>query len=196
MILYLLRHGISTRKALGFWGRNFNAPLALEHLTMLNASRDTIKALRAPSLFSSPLLRCQQSLIYASEGKWPITEVPEFRAYHSGQLEEATEVFVRKNFPEYAELTYSEKFNTPRYGEESIAYQAMRVRRGLVQLLSLPQSCEAVVCSHYSVITIICNLVARNFNLATYGAGDLEISEGGLIKLSVNPKVLLADITK
>lgn len=194
MNLYLIRHAISTRKSQGVWGRTFDAPLAKEHLSDLSNSRDAISRLAAPTFFSSPLLRCRQSLDYVMEGKWPICVIPEFRAYHSGRFETVTDAFIKENFPQYLELSYAEKFNDPKFGEESIAEQATRVRRGLLKMFGLPTTEDTVICSHYSVIKIICNLVARNFNVATYGKGDLEISEGGIIRLSVDTVCLITDL--
>ncbi len=194
MKLYLIRHGTSTRKAQGMWGRNFDAPLSKDHLLELDQSREIILSLAALTTFSSPLLRCRQSLEYVMQSKWPIQIIEEFRAYHSGQFENKTESFVKENFPHYLDLSYAQKFNNPKFDEESIAQQTLRVRRGLLRMLDMPMGETVAICSHFSVIKIIYNLVARNFDVSSYGIGDLEVLEGGIIPLDIDVNHLISDL--
>jgi len=116
--------------------------------------------------------------------------IQEFRAYYSGSLETVTEAFVAEHFPHYLEMSYSERFTSPSFGEESIAEQTRRVRLGLAKMLPLATQNNVIVCSHFSVINIIGNIIANNHDLATYGEARFKVPEGGVITLQADPGAL------
>lgn len=183
MYLHLLRHATSVRSQVGIWGRTYDAPLSSAHLGQLDATRDILALLDAPTIFSSPLLRCIQSLDYSLKSKWPVNVIPEFRAYHSGSLENLTEAYIATHYPNYLTLSYSARFTSPLFDEESLAEQTKRVKIGIRKMLPLVASPDAVICSHFSVINIIANIVVNNFDLTTYGEGRFAVPEGGLLTL-------------
>ena len=186
MDLHLLRHATSVRSQVGIWGRTYDAPLSPAHFAQLDSARVVLARFDRPVVFSSPLLRCVQSLDRVFSAKWPVNIIPEFRAYHSGSFENVTEEYIRTHYPSYLALSYSQRFTSPTFGEESIADQAKRVRIGLLKLLRLGDDTHVVICSHFSVINIIGNMVQNNFDLTTYGEGRFAVAEGGLLTLRTN----------
>lgn len=194
MNLILLRHGISTRKVLGVWGRLTDAPLDRRYLSGLDNSRAVISLLETPTIFSSPLRRCIQSVEYLFPYPVAITTIDDFRAYHSGQFESATEAFIKNHYPNYLAMTYAERFISPVYGEESLLEQTIRVRRGLVIALSQATRDNVLVCSHFSVINVIANLVNGNNDIATYGSGTYDIAEGCLLQFRLDKESFLRTI--
>lgn len=196
MNLYLLRHGVSMRKEIGVWGRRFDAPLAPTSVSSLDASKAALSDIGAADAFSSPLLRCTQSLAHVVGNRWNVRIIEEFRAYHSGKFEVVMEVFIQEHFPKYLEKTYAERFNAPEFGEESIADQASRVRKGMMKMLHLATEDVVIVSTHYSVINIIANIVCGNQDASTYGLGRFDVAEGGLLTLRCDPVALLATLSR
>jgi broad specificity phosphatase PhoE len=191
--LFLLRHGTSTRKQIGVWGRLFDAPLDRNRVADLDRSRTILSTLHAPSIFSSPLQRCTQTLEYIFQGSVYTNIIPELRAYYSGLFEEATEADMEAHHPRYLRMTYAERFTPPMFGEESIADQTIRVLRGLRKILPLLSSPNAIISTHYSVINIIANVLTENYDLTTYAHGLFDLPEGGIIALQVEERLFNAE---
>jgi broad specificity phosphatase PhoE len=120
--------------------------------------------------------------------------VQEFRAYHSGFFEDKKEEFIEMNYPEYLTKTFPEKFYNPIYGEESIAAQVERVKRGLLAVYSYEISGPIIICTHFSVINVIANLAVNNLDISTYGNGIFNIEIGELLRLNVERDTLLSSL--
>lgn len=189
--LYLVRHAASSRKKTGIWGRTYDAPLAPDRMTDLDRSRKILSKIPRVTAFSSPMLRCLQSLEYVLEVKHEVCIIPEFRAYHSGKFEDMSIADVELHFPRYANASYSDRFLAPEFGEESIDAQTRRVRIGITKMLDVVSAGNIVVSTHYSVINIMGNIAGGNADIATYGQGRFDVLEGGLVILQTDPTALL-----
>lgn len=192
MELFLIRHAASTRAKEGIWGRLYDAPLDRGFEAQLAPTRLALRDIRPFRVLSSPLLRCLETAAFLFPGS-PIETVDEFRAYHSGDLENKTEQFVRDQHPEYIRLTYGERFLRPKFQEESVKAQARRVARGLLKVLHGDQPRTAVV-GHFSSLNIIAHMAARNWEQETYADGTYDISLGGYVRIAVNPVAVVKDV--
>jgi broad specificity phosphatase PhoE len=190
MEIYLLRHAASLRRTLGVWGRLFDADLDSEYLFQLDNAKTTLSNLAGRTVFSSPLSRCLQSGRFIFGPDEPLIIVPELRAYHSGVLEDKHEEYVRTHYPLYIDKTFKERFTVPQFGEESMAAQALRVRKGLRRILEAGAE-NVVVITHYSAINIIAGLAAFDFDTSRYAEGKVDVVEGGLVKLTLDRSPLL-----
>ncbi|MBF6171110.1 histidine phosphatase family protein [Nocardia blacklockiae] len=185
MDLVLVRHARSVRAKTGIWGRLFDAPLdeGFEH--QLSEARSALASLSEAAVFSSPLLRCRETADFVC----PLAEievVDEFRAYHSGVFEDKPESFVHEHSPGYMELSYRERFLRPKFGEESVASQASRVRGGIRKVLQKGAPVSVIV-AHYSTINIIAHVGSLNWDEDTYADGVYDLAEGAFIRMAIDP---------
>ena len=188
MDLFLVRHASSTREAIGTWGRRFDAPLADGYQEQLREAKNALERLPRARIYSSPLSRCMQSAEYI----WPdhkVHVVEAFQAYHSGFFEEKSEEFVKAHYPQYAAMTFRERFLEPQFGEESIRSQAIRVANGLYSILEHLSGTPAIV-AHYSSINIIAHFASDNWDIDTHADGKYDLLDGAHISLRMNPYVL------
>lgn len=193
MDLYLVRHATSTRARVGVWGRLVDVPLEHGAERQLVSARSAVAAVRDPTVFSSPLSRCRETARLVCPGQ-KVRVIDEFRAYHSGIFEKATEAAVRDHYPQYVTLSYRDRFLQPRFGEESIADQADRVAVGLLKVLRTSTG-AAVVVAHYSTINIIAHMVSLNWNQSEYADGVYDLAEGGVIHLAVDSGAVEAGLS-
>lgn len=185
MMLYLVRHGMSLRRRVGMWGRLVDVGLDSAGLGQLEEATLEISRVSDRTVFCSPLLRCIQTARIVCGPQEPIIIVPEFRAYHSGLLENKTETEVRNAHPAYVTASYKERFVSPRFGEESIEEQARRVRIGLMGVLDC-ETKNCVIVTHYSVINIIAGIVSNELDVKRYAEGLIDVPEGGVVRLSAD----------
>lgn len=183
MKLYLIRHAKSLRAKMGAFGRTVDVDIDQDFLSQCDEARSFLALRSFEAIATSPLARCRSTLkqIFGTDRRF--TEISDFRAYHSGALEDKSEEFVIKMYPGYENLPYRDRFLRPKFGEESITEQAIRVRRGLNTLLEKCSGGDVCICTHYSVINIIGHLAAGNMHSETYGDGSFDVPEGGFIAL-------------
>lgn len=181
MKLHLIRHGKSQRHSIGVWGRTFDSPLDPDFHPLMDQAKVAFSSIGEIDVFSSPLSRCLESLGYILPREARIIVVEELRAYHSGQFEDKTDAFMQANHSAYCNLSFADRFSAPQFGEESIVDQTRRVRRGFATLLDLATCDDAVLCTHYSVINIVANIVTGNSNVTTYGDGIFDVAEGACL---------------
>lgn len=190
--LVLVRHASSTRAQEGLWGRLYDAPLAQGYQAQLRQTRRDLGGFDGQKVLSSPLLRCTQT----AEHLFPQSQVelvPEFRAYHSGELESVTEEYVAREHPGYLQLSYGERFLCPRFNEESVELQILRVARGLHRVLQSNEQFLLIV-THYSTLNIIANLGARNWDTQLHAGGVYNVAFAGYLRIAIDPRIILGDI--
>lgn len=182
--LILVRHASSTRAILGVWGRRVDVPLASGFEVQLSSTKSALGDISPRTVFTSPLIRCQQTAMYLFP-RDPIKIVEDFKAYHSGILEDASEGFVRANLEKYYQLSFRDRFMQPKFGEESLLEQSQRVARGFLGILRESKG-STIIVAHYSSINILAHLANRNYATSTYGNGSFDLTEGGYIELSMD----------
>lgn len=190
--LVLVRHASSIRREIGIWGRRFDAPLAAGFEEQLEHSRRYIEGIQDFVLISSPLQRCLQTAQYIAPDL-PIAIINDFTAYHSGAMEELRESEISVNHPEYLEQSFSERFLSPRFGEESLVEQARRVARGLASALRMASDGNApsiVIVGHYSSINAIGHMATNSWDVRTYGLGTFDLEDGEFLRLSIDASFL------
>lgn len=190
--LVLVRHAASTRSRDGVWGRLYDAPLAEGFEQQLSRTRLELGLLSVDRLLSSPLLRCTQTTEFLFPGQ-SFELVSEFRAFHSGSYETVTEEFIRQTHPEYLGLSYRDRFLRPRFNEESIELQVVRVARGLHRIL-MQRDPSLVIVTHYSSLNIIANLGVRQWDLEAHADGAYDVALGGYLRLAIDPRRVSQDI--
>lgn len=165
--IHLLRHGLTDANEEGTYIGKTDLPLSPEGLRQLLEARETFVYPRATRFFSSPLMRCRQTLEVLYPGSQP-TLCPDLSECDFGQWEGRR----------VADLKYDETFqrwvegsqkDIPG-GESAAAFQA-RVQRGfeaLVQEVLRSRDTDAVLCTHGGVIMMI---------LAAYGLPRREMKE-------------------
>ncbi|HOU23502.1 MAG TPA: histidine phosphatase family protein [Anaerolineae bacterium] len=195
--LVLVRHASSTRREIGKWGRRYDAPLAAGFEEQLEHSRRYIEGIQDFVLMSSPLQRCLQTAQYIAPD-CPIAIIDDFTAYHSGAMEELRESEISVKHPGYLEQSYSERFLSPRFGEESLVEQARRVARGLASALRVASDANArsiVIVGHYSSINSIAHMATNSWDVRTYGLGAFDLEDGELLRLSIDSSFLGSRLT-
>ncbi|MEI2775230.1 MAG: histidine phosphatase family protein [Tetrasphaera sp.] len=186
--LVLVRHASSTRREVGIWGRRYDVPLAEGFERQLEHSRRYVEAIQNFVLVSSPLKRCLETAAFLAPNH-PIEVIHELTAYHSGAMEDLSESDIAAQYPGYLELSYAERFVRPKFGEESLAEQALRVGRGLGMLLGFAADSELrsiVVVAHYSSINVIGHMAINSWDVGTYGSGVFDLEDGELLRLSID----------
>lgn len=192
MEFLLIRHAASTRAKEGIWGRLYDASLDRGFEAQLAPTRLALRDIRPLRVLSSPLLRCLETAAFLFPES-PIETVNEFRAYHSGDLENKTEQYVRDQHPEYIRLTYGERFLRPKFQEESVKAQAHRVAHGLLKVLQGEQQ-RTVIVGHFSSLNIIAHMAAHNWDQEAYADGTYDISLGGYLRIAVNPAAVASGV--
>lgn len=192
MELFLIRHAASTRAKEGVWGRLYDAPLDKGFELQLAQTRSALQFTYPLRIVSSPLLRCRETAGFLFPGS-RIEIVDEFRAYGSGVLENETEQFVLEHHPGYLRLSYGERFLRPKFKEESLEAQALRVARGLLKVLNESQRSTAVI-GHFSSLNIMAHIASHNWDLETHGSGTYDISLGGYIRIVIDPVAVISDV--
>lgn len=194
--LILVRHAASTRAEDGVWGRLYDAPLAEGFEFQLAETKSYLQAAENLRIVSSPLRRCRETAAFVfPQGNVEI--VDEFRAYHSGALEDATEQLIQKQYPEYFKLSYRERFLQPKFNEESIEEQAHRVARGLLKMLDDGgdgSGRRTAIFTHFSVLNIIAHIVSQNWNLKTYADGTFNVDLGSFMLIPIDAMAVTRDV--
>ena len=196
MNLFLLRHAKSLRSKIGMWGRRYNADLDPDYLHDVKESKAVLSKLQEVDVFSSPLIRCINTLKVIVEEKQQIILVDELTAYHSGFFEDKSEAYIREKYPDYLTKTFSEKFCLPQYEEEGIFQQTERILSGFEKLLLQSSKKSIIISTHFSVINVIANFANENFDKLTYADGRFDVKEGDFICIQLNKEVALNNIKK
>lgn len=165
--LHLIRHGLTDANETGAYIGKTDLPLSPTGLTQLLEAKNTFTYPAATRFFTSPLMRCRQTLEVLYPGSNP-TVIPELAECDFGEWEGRS----------VADLKYDEHFQnwvagTEKSipgGEDAEAFQK-RVMAGfesLVQSLLTSGDTEAVLCTHGGVIMLI---------MAAYGLPRTEMKE-------------------
>jgi broad specificity phosphatase PhoE len=188
--LYLIRHARSARTKGGAFGRTIDFDIDYDFVHQCNTSRAMLSDLAFDLIASSPLRRCRSTLVQIFGPACNYVVIDELRAYHSGLLEHQTAASVREQHPDYPTLSFRDRFLNPRFGEESIFEQTVRVKTGLRSLLGKFSGERLCVCTHYSVINILANIAVGNFDHTSYGDGHFDVDEGQHIAVETTVETL------
>lgn len=183
--ILIIRHARSLRAKHDIYGRRYNAPIDKQHIHMVEEAKDYANKVNFNTFISSPARRCVQTLNYISSQNGDFQLIEEFKPYYSGDMEELRDSYVKNQFPQYYQSSFSEKFLNPKFGEESLGEQVQRVCPGVVKLLAFAESEPVVLCTHYSVIQIICNTLNLEHDLSKIGRGNFDLGEGAYLHLNL-----------
>lgn len=186
--LHILRHGLTDANETGTYIGRTDLPLSPTGLTQLLEAKQTFVYPKATRFFTSPLMRCRQTLEVLYPGCQPEV-VPGLAECDFGEWEGRR----------VADLKYDQRFQnwiagtdkTIPGGEDTAAFQK-RVQagfEGLVQAVMTSGDTEAVVCTHGGVIMMI---------MAAYGLPRCEMKEwltaaGCGFTLRVTPQVWMRE---
>lgn len=192
--IVLIRHAASTREAEGMWSRLYDAPIIAGAWGQIADTAFALRRVDIDRVISSPLLRCTQTAAMLFPHHH-IDILPELRAYHSGVLDEKTTAAVARDHPEYVRLSFAARFLNPRFNEESMSAQTLRIVTGLAQVLDNDAQVIAVV-THFSCINVIAQVAAGDWNIAAHASGAYDVPYGGYLTLDVERDKVLAGIRK
>lgn len=159
--IYLIRHGLIEGNLKGRYVGRTDAPVIPEGLAMLNAMREAYVYPEAEEYFTSPMLRCRQTMAALYPGVEPIL-VPDLVECNFGQFEGKTPAEL-KDDPDFKTWTGENGADFTPLGGENTNHFVTRVCtafNSIVQHLMTEGKRDAVVCTHGGVIMAI---------LATYG---------------------------
>lgn len=167
--IYLIRHGLIEGNLKGQYIGRTDAPLIPEGLAMLEAMKENYVYPEAEEYFTSPMLRCRQTMAALYPGVNPIV-VPDLVECNFGEYEGKTakELADKEEFKRWTGEQGADY--APPGGENTNAFVA-RVCNGfnnIVKYMMTEGKRDAVICTHGGVIMAI---------LSTYGLPQRKMFE-------------------
>ena len=167
--IYFVKHGLIEGNLTGKYIGKTDALLIPEGLAMLNAMKEQYVYPPVDEYFTSPLMRCKQTMAALYPEAEPIV-VPELAEYNFGDFEGKTakeladnEDYIKWISPESAQVSAPNGENT-----EEFTTRVCMAFNSIVQYMMSNNKREAVICTHGGVISTI---------LATYGFPQRTVSE-------------------
>ena len=167
--IYLIRHGLIEGNLRGQYIGRTDAPVIPEGLAMLQAMKEAYVYPEAAEYFTSPMLRCRQTMAVLYPGVEPIV-VPDLVEYNFGNFEGKTPDEL-KDDEDFKTWTGENGADFAPIGGENTNHFVTRVCtafNSIVQYLMTEGKQDAVVCAHGGVISAI---------LATYGLPQRPLAE-------------------
>jgi len=187
MAITLLRHGLTLDNEKGRYIGWTNGSLSEDGRTMLYRQRNELSYPHPDVLYSSDLLRCQET----ANILYPTTEVllmPEFRELNFGTWEGKTYEELKNDSLYQAWLT--SPFHTCPLNGESFKELEQRVLKGIKKILNntaLTGHSEIVIMTHGGVI----RLLLEHFAPAPLGFWDWKVGYGSGYRLIGKTRALL-----
>ncbi len=184
--IYLIRHGLIEGNLKGQYIGRTDVPLIPEGLAMLNAMKENYIYPEAEEYFTSPMLRCRQTMAALYPDKNPIF-VPDLTECDFGDFEGKTPAELADN-EDFKKWTGEKGADfAPPNGEDTNAFVARvcNAFNNIVQYMMTEGKRDAVICTHGGVIMAI---------LATYGLpqrrmSDWECLNGKGYCISITPSI-------
>ena len=167
--IYLIRHGLIEGNIKGQYIGSTDVPLIPEGLAMLHKMKEHYVYPEADVYFSSPMLRCRQTLAALYPDAEPII-VPDLRECSFGIFEGKTpeELKGRDDYNDWTSKHGAEL--APPHGENTNLFvtRVCTAFNSVVQYMMTEGKQDAVICTHGGVISAI---------LATYGLPQRQMHE-------------------
>ena len=184
--IYFIRHGLIEGNIKGQYIGRTDAPLIPEALAMLQAMKENYIYPEVDEYFTSPMLRCRQTMAALYPGAEPIV-VPDLVEYSFGEFEGKTAGELADN-EDYKRWTGEKGADFAPKGGEDTNHFIARVGaafNSIVEYMMREGKRDAVICTHGGVISAI---------LATYGLpqrrmSDWECMSGKGFCISITPTV-------
>lgn len=184
--IYLIRHGLIEGNLKGQYIGKTDVPLIPEGLAMLNAMKENYIYPEVDEYFTSPMLRCRQTMAALYPDKNPIF-VPELAECSFGDFEGKTPAELADN-EDFKKWTGEKGADfAPPNGEDTNAFvvRVCNAFNNIVQYMMSEGKQDAVICTHGGVIMAI---------LATYGLpqrrmSDWECLNGKGYCISITPSI-------
>lgn len=192
MNIILLRHGVTLTSDEFQYGRMHNAPLNSEQFYLLEDTRKKLFPIGSNwKIYSSPSKRCIDTLFFVLGKRINFNILYNLTTYYSGKFENLTIREMKSKHADYMNLSYSQKFLDPKFGEESIYEQTKRVS---IEFQNLLEECDdnsyILLCSHYSVINILMSIFHDNYEISKYSTGKYQILEGKYYHVEIDHALL------
>lgn len=168
--IYLIRHAITAGNLKGQYIGTTDLPIIPEAVSMLKAMKEKYVYPEVTEYFTSPLLRCRQTLAALYPDAKPII-VPELKEYDFGDFEQKTPNDLKNDeiYNKWINGTEGED-PAPPNGESNSQFinRICQCFNTIVEHMMRDSVTEAVICTHGGVISSI---------LATYGLPQRSIAE-------------------